>query len=80
MACPDYLIACHPYRSTQRRLTQPERAAVTGHAADVVSQAELCSSCGLVFLRGRPSRRLGWLDYMATPGFRAASEFACLTD
>jgi hypothetical protein len=76
VACPDYPSSCRAPNSTQSHLTKEEQAEVTGKAASLASEAERCDYCGLVFVRGLSTRRLGWLSSMLGAGFHPAQGYS----
>ena len=71
--CPDYLQGCRA-TGRQRDLTASEQVRITGPAAALSDQAQMCSYCGLVYARSPlpKTQRLGWLDGMMGLGFTAA--------
>jgi hypothetical protein len=79
--CPDYLQGCRAL-GRQRDLTPSEQTRITGPAAALSDQAQMCSYCGLVYTKLSPTRRLGWLDGMIGLGFTAVAaagqaQFVC---
>ncbi len=75
MPCPDYPTNCRVPDSAPRLLSEGERAAVIGKAAEFAREAQRCAYCGLVFVGTRPIQRLGWLESVMGREFHPAQNY-----
>jgi hypothetical protein len=77
MRCPNSRLTHHNSNDATRHLTNDECAQLTGEAASFASEAELCDTCHIVFVRQRQLRQLGWFDHPTGHGFMERTPNRC---